>query len=352
MKYRLHGQPIHTPKSKRLRLLFITVAFIVSLIIVLAVLSSMFYRANLRAVNTSSQTVAITVSPGDNTQVIAKKLKAAKLIRNEYVFEYYARIHNASQYLQAGTYNLAPNQSIPTIIAQLTHGKVATSLVTILPGQRLDQIRQSLIEQGFSAAAVDAALAPAQYENSAVFAGKPVGNSLEGYLYPDSFQRSAETTPNTIIEQSLTEMQKHLTPGITAAFAKQGLTPYQGIIIASIVEKEVTKQSDRSQAAQVFLKRLQLGMPLGSDVTAFYGSELAGRGQDVRYDTPYNTRIHTGLPPTPISNVSESSLQAVAHPSATDWLFFVAGDDGTTYFSKTQAEHEALTAQYCHRLCQ
>jgi UPF0755 protein len=92
-------------------------------------------------------------------------------------------------------------------------------------------------------------------------------------------------------------------------------------------------------------------MPLGSDVTAHYGSVLAGRGKDVTYDTPFNTRLHTGLPPTPISNVSASSLTAVAKPAQTDWLFFVTGDNGTTYFSKTVQEHEALAAKYCHELC-
>lgn len=351
MKYHLHGRDIRA-NGTWIKPIVIVLLCICVLAVVVSGLLWVVYDRNLRPVSSSQQTVAITVDQGDSVKTIAQKLEAARIIRNAMVFEYYARIHRASQYLQAGTYNLAPNQSVPTIISQLTHGKVATSLVTILPGQRLDQIRQSLIEQGFSAETVDAALQPGQYEANSVFAGKPAGNSLEGYLYPDSFQHSADTNPKTIVEQSITEMQKHLTPDITSAFAKQGLTTYQGIIIASIVEKEVTKQSDRSQAAQVFLKRLQLGMPLGSDVTAFYGSELAGRGKDVTYDTPYNTRIHTGLPPTPISNISDSSLQAVAHPSATDWLFFVAGDDGTTYFSKTQAEHEALTAQYCHKLCQ
>jgi UPF0755 protein len=262
------------------------------------------------------------------------------------------RLQDAAQYLQAGTYEFAPTQSVRAIVAQLTHGKVAVSLVTILPGQRLDQIRQSLIDQGFSEASVNAALEPTQYESSPLFAGKPSGNNLEGYLYPDSYQRSANTSVKTVIQQSLTEFQTHLTSDITTSFAKEGLTMYQGITIASIVEQEVTKQSDRSQAAQVFLKRLNQGISLGSDVTAYYGSIMAGYGKDVTYDTPYNTRIHSGLPPTPISNVSDSSLRAVAHPATTDWLYFVTGDDGTTYFTKTVQEHEAKVAQYCHVLCQ
>ncbi len=349
MKYSLR-----TParRTGRLKLSLTVVAVLLAVVLVIVGVLWFSYQNGLKAVGESSRAVSVTISQGETPKEIAAQLKKAQLIRSALVFEYYARWHHASPYLQAGTYEFAATQSVPAIIAQLTHGKVAISLVTILPGQRLDQIRQSLIDQGFSVASVDAALEPTQYESSPIFAGKPSGNSLEGYLYPDSFQRTATTDPKYIIQQSLAEFQKHLTPDITNGFANEGLTTYQGIIIASIVEQEATKQSDRSQAAQVFLKRLQQNMSLGSDVTAFYGSILAGKGKDVTYDTPYNTRLHTGLPPTPISNVSDSSLTAVAHPSATDWLYFVAGDDGTVYFSKTVQEHEAQIAQYCHVACQ
>jgi UPF0755 protein len=103
--------------------------------------------------------------------------------------------------------------------------------------------------------------------------------------------------------------------------------------------------------AQVFISRLRAGMPLGSDVTAYYGALLAGKKASGAYDSPFNTLLHTGLPPTPISNVSERSLQAVAHPADTDWLYFVTGDDGVTHFTRTLAEHDAAAAQYCHKLC-
>lgn len=348
MKYRIHttGRRVKWPK-----LILTTLAALLAACLVIGGVLWYSYQNGLKPVGGSSQAVSITIREGATPKSIATELKEAKLIRNAWAFEYYARWHHASQYLQAGTYEFAATQSVQAIIAQLTHGKVAVSLVTILPGQRLDQIRQSLIDQGFSAASVDAALEPTQYENSDMFASKPSGNNLEGYLYPDSFQRTTETTAKDIIKQSLAEFQKHLTSDITVGFAAHGLTTYQGIIIASIVEQEAVNQSDRSQAAQVFLKRLQQGMPLGSDVTAFYGSILAGMGKDVSYDTPHNTRIHTGLPPTPISNVSDSSLKAVTNPATTDWLYFVAGDDGTVYFSKTLQEHEALTEKYCHIEC-
>jgi UPF0755 protein len=146
-------------------------------------------------------------------------------------------------------------------------------------------------------------------------------------------------------------MDRQLTPEIRSAFAAQGLSAYQGLTLASIVEQEVSRSSDRAQAAQVFLKRLRTDSTLGSDVTAYYGAIKAGQKPTTSYDTPYNTLLHKGLPPTPISNVSNASLQAVAHPADTDWLYFVTGDDGTTHFSKTLEDHEALTQQYCHKLC-
>lgn len=311
-----------------------------------------FYNQNLRAVSDHGFTQSIIIESGSTPASIADLLHEKGIIRNAWTFERYVQSKGVSGDLQAGTYSLSPTQTIADIVSQLTHGKVTTELVTILPGQRLDQIRRSLINDGFNEADVDAALQAAHYEGNAALVDKPAGNSLEGYLYPDSFQRSGTTNVSAIIQESIAEMQTHLTPDIRAAFAKEGLSTYQGIILASIVEQEVSKQSDRTQAAQVFLKRMNVGMPLGSDVTAMYGSRLAGQGTSLSYDTPYNTRIHTGLPPTPISNVSASSLQAVAHPASTDWLYFVAGDDGNTYFSRTLQEHEALTEQYCHKLCQ
>lgn len=334
-----------------LRRISIAVGILIVVLVVATAGIWHFYEQNLRPVSTRGIPVSITVESGASPAKIAGLLHTKGVIRSAWTFETYVRREGVGGDLQAGTYSLSPAQSVSDIVAQLTHGKVTTQLVTILPSQRLDQIKQALINDGFSEAAVTAALQPSAYENNAALVDKPVGNSLEGYLYPDSFQRTGVTTASTIVQESITEMQKHLTPDIRAAFAREGLSTYQGIILASIVGKEVSTQSDRNQVAQVFLKRLQLGMTLGSDVTAIYGSRLAGQGTSLSYDTPYNTLIHTGLPPTPISNVNDSALQAVAHPAATNWLFFVAGDDGVTHFSSTLQQHQALTAQYCHKLC-
>ncbi len=345
---------VDRPRPKRrLQNAVIGLAFLFGLALIGLFALYKVYSANLGPLTPGSSVYKeVTVAQGSNLQNIAEQLKEQQIIKSDWAFKRYAQVTNASRYLQAGTYSLGPGMSVQDIVSQLTQGKVATKLVIILPGQRLDQIKRSLIQQGFSEAEVTSALEPSQYESSSALADKPKGKSLEGYLYPESFQKTGTTSAKGIVEASIQQMQKQLTPEIVAGFKKQGLTTYQGLIIASIVEKEVVNQSDRKQAAQVFITRIKKSMPLGSDVTAFYGSELAGRGQDVTYDTPYNTRIHNGLPPTPISNVSKSSLEAVAYPAGTDWVFFVAGDDGVTHFSRTVEEHEALTKKYCIKLCQ
>lgn len=309
------------------------------------------YSQNLKPVSDSQQTQLVTIETGATLNTIADQLQKQGLIRSSWAFKLYVSSKQARSELQAGTYAFSPSQTIAQIVAKLTQGKVATNTVTILPAQRIDQIRAAFINDGFNPTDVDKALSPSTYANNPALVDKPASASLEGYLYPDSFEKTANTTAEQIIQQSLSEMQAQLTPDIRSAFAKHGLSTYQGITLASIVEQEVSKQTDRDQVAQVFLSRLQQNMMLGSDVTARYGSIVAGKTPSLTYDSPYNTLIHKGLPPTPISNVSTSSLRAVANPANTDWLYFVAGDDGTTHFSKTFADHQALTDQYCHKLC-
>ena len=309
------------------------------------------YTDNLRPVSMTKTAHVVTVEPGSTTATIATDLHAKGVIRSDWAFEWYVRNNQLRDQLKAGTYLLYENQSVQDIVQTLVDGKITSELVTILPGKRLTQIKDALIESGFKQPEVDAALDPAIYADHPALTDLPPGQSLEGYLYPESFQKDGQTTPQEIVKQSLDQMDLRLTPEIRQAFSKQGLTLHQAVTIASIVEQEVSNDPDRAQAAQVFLKRYKSDISLGSDPTAFYGALKDGKEPTVFYDSPYNTRIHKGIPPGPIGNVTESSLSAVAFPAQTDWLFFVSGDDGKTHFSKTQAEHEALTKKYCTKLC-
>ena len=159
---------------------------------------------------------------------IASQLYSAGLIRSTWAFEWYVGSQEVHDELEAGTYAFRPSQTLPSIVSQLTQGKIATKLVTILPGQRLDQIKQALINAGFNPSDVDAALNSALYTGNPALVDKPSSASLEGYLYPDSFQKTADTSVQTIVEESLNEMSQHLTPSLRAAFAAEGLSTYQG----------------------------------------------------------------------------------------------------------------------------
>lgn len=335
-----------------LRRLLLLLAVVVAVMAAGAFAVQRWYYGQLRPVSDATEKHYITIASGSSVTVIAKQLHDAGLIRSAQAFAWYVSVHDDRDKLQAGTYSFTPSQGTAQIADTIAAGRVATDLVTILPGQRVDQVRQAFIKAGFEPVAVDAALSAAQYRlNYPALADNPPGASLEGFLYPDSFEKTATTDPKQIIEESLTEMQQHLTDDIRNGFARKGLTVYQGVTLASIVEQEVSDQEDRNQAAQVFLSRLQLGMPLGSDVTAFYGAIIAGVAPATDYDSPYNTLLHKGFPPGPISNVNDSALNAVAHSATTDWLYFVTGDDGVTHFAKTIDEHNANVSKYCHKLC-
>jgi UPF0755 protein len=273
------------------------------------------------------------------------------LIRSSKAFETYVRSNELNDKLQAGTYVLTPSLSTGDIVRKMVIGDVAKNLITILPGKRLDDVKQAFKKSGYSDAEIAEAFNPASYPSHPALTSLPKGASLEGYLYPDSFQKQSDTPATTIIRESLDEMNKHLSVDVTAGFAGQGLNAYQGITMASIVLAETDDPASQPIVAQVFLTRLKRGMALGSDVTAFYASALAGQKSSVDVDSPYNTRIHTGLPPGPIGNVTDGALKAVANPASTDYLYFVAGDDKKIHFSHTEQEHEQAIQQYCSAAC-
>ncbi len=310
-----------------------------------------YYDENLKAVSSDQTLIEVTIPSGATLPEISEILKDKGLIRNKRIFEGYVRNNGASEDIKAGTYELSPAYTVPEIVSIITEGKIASNLITILPGMRIDQIKKLFISSGYTEAEVNEALDPTQYADHPALVDKPASASLEGYLYPESFQHTSNTSASDIVKASLDEMSQRLTPEVRSGFATQNLSVYQGIVLASIIDQEVSNLEDKPTVAQVFLRRMREGKGLESDVTAFYGALLDGQPASVSYQSPYNTYFIKGVPPTPISNVTEADLKAVVNPSKTNYLYFVAGDDGKTYFSSTLAEHEALTAAHCKALC-
>ncbi|MFZ1323722.1 MAG: endolytic transglycosylase MltG [Candidatus Saccharimonadales bacterium] len=297
------------------------------------------YMRNLQAVDPgAAQEIIYVLERGSMPPQIAKELREKALIRSATAFEQYVRTNELGEEFKAGTYVLKQSMDVPAIVQILTEGRVAANLFTIIPGTRLKDIKEDLLKKDFSQAEIDTAFDPNKYAGHPALVDKPGGASLEGYLYPDSYEFLLGTTRvETIITQSLDEMARALTPEVRAGMAAQGLSVYQGIILASIVEGEVSSSEDRAKVAQVFLKRLDTGMRLESNATDEISAELGDQ---------YNTYRIDGLPPEPVSNTTVSSLRAVAGPAQTDFLYFVSGRDCITRFSSDIGTHETLIDQH------
>jgi UPF0755 protein len=332
------------------RFFIICGAFIAIIVVGLVATLRIWYANNLAPVSSDIKQVYFTVEQGETKHQISLGLKNSNLIRSSGAFENYLR-SNEVDILQAGTYSLSPSMSVPKIVDKMHKGEVTKNLLTILPGKRLDQIKSAFLKAGYPQAEVDNAFSTATYPDHPLIANLPAGASLEGFLYPDSFQRDSSTPAAAIVRESLDEMQKHLTQDITSGFASRGLNVFQGVTLASIVYQEIDDPTYQPTVAQVFFTRINQGIKLESNVTANYAADIAGLSRDVGIDSPYNTYLHAGLTPGPIGNVTDSALKAVAHPNNTDYVYFIAGDDAKMHFTHTIDEHNAVIKQYCQKKC-
>lgn len=320
------------------------------LIIGLFIAGWLWYQSQLSPLGQNkNEFIKVTIVENSTPGQISQLLQDKKVIRSSQAFSIYARFSGTQNNLQAGTYRLSPSETIPQIVTHLTNGSVDTFNITFLPGATLAQNHKVLTDAGYSSAEVDAAFA-AQYD-SPIFATKPASADLEGYIYADTYKFGDGASVESILNYTFQNFQSVIEDnGLVAKFQAHGLTLYQGITLASIVERE-SSGSDAAQIAQVFYTRMAAGMALGSDVTYQYIADKTGVPRDPNLDSPYNTRRYTGLPPGPISAPGKNALLAVANPAPGDYLFFLSGDDNVTYFAHTEAEHEANITNHCKVKC-
>lgn len=349
--------------SGRFKVLVIALLLIIGVITGVAFYGYRHYQQQLEPISQSDIIKVITVESGEGANSVADRLEQEGLVRAAWAFLWYMRSEGLRGDLRAGSYALQPRMSVSEIAGIITGSAgVQVDSFTIAPERRIDQIRGDLINAGFSPNEVEAALNPERHRDHPALAKLPADATLEGYLYPETFAVDTSTTADDIIRLSLNELDERLSDELIAAFEAHGLSLHEGIILASVVEREVTAENpnDRPQVAQVFLSRLEMDMRLESDITALYGAVLDGvePGNRSGYTSPYNTYQNDGLPPSPISNVTSSGLEAVAFPANTDYLYFVSADDCleddgvcTNYFSKTLEEHERLVRQHCQIRC-
>lgn len=308
----------------------------------------------------NNDTVHLTVKDGASLAQVIDELAKHGVLRNAQIAKIYLKVTKFSHNIQAGDYEVAPRQpSIQALLTNLKKTQPNTKKITFYPGATLNHRnsktdttpshREALKKVGYSDAQIDTAF---KFRQHKLFDLLPELTNLEGLIFGDTYEIFTKGTAEDALKRTFDEYLKFIQDNkLVELYKKQGLTLYQGIILASIVEREVNSADDRAKVAQVFLKRYKQKMALGSDVTYQYASRLAGVENDLYIKSPFNTRQVVGLTPTPIATPSKSSLLAVAQPSDTDYLFFVAGDDEKTYFAKTLAEHNRNVKQYCHKKC-
>ncbi len=309
--------------------------------------------------NCECKTIEFAVNEGDSKSMVSSNLENRGLIKNAFVFDMYLKLFKPNVNFKSGVYLFNQGMDADAIIAKLEEGSdyATTFDFTILPGETIYDIKNKLIGLGYSATEVDTAL-NADY-NFDFLRERPANATLEGYLFGETHEFYVGTSVREIIETFLKGTEKVISENnLESRFATNGLSLYEGITLASIVQKEAPTP-EMPTVAQVFLSRLTYGIPLGSDVTVSYALDTidpdrqtyADNQAALGVDSCYNTRLYGGLPCGPISNPSLSALEAVAEPTDTSYLYFLTGDDGMMYYSYTEDEHIQNIYAHCQTLC-
>lgn len=306
-----------------------------------------------------------TVEPGMTARAIAQKLQAEGLIGDAQLFEAYVRSSGLAQQLEAGEFSLSPSMTLVEIVGALQNAQAQGLRVTIPEGWRLEQTADYLTEAELVDGALYRQLAETGDFDLARFpflTTRPAGTSLEGYLFPNTYQLSSENPQaNDLIARQLESFGAQVTPLYEQARAEGAtdLDLYAVLIVASIVEREAVIAAERPAIAAVYLNRLALGMKLEADPTVQYamGYQPAtdqwwktpvSLAEYSSVNSPYNTYLYTGIPPGPIASPGIDAIRAVLYPDEHDYIYFVATPDGSGahVFAETWEEHVANVNRY------
>lgn len=340
------------------------IIFILLLLIIIIGGISIFawYELSLKPVEEgNSQSIIIDIVPGQGTEGIASALKENNLIKDDLVFKIYCKLNEVNN-MQAGTYELNKNMSVEEIVKKFQAGDVVIKeiKVTFQEGKNMRDIAKIISEntnnsyEDVMKVFEDKEYAKGLIEEYWFLTDEILDNNiyypLEGYLYPDTYTfESVDVSIDDIIKIMLDQTDKVLSE-YQIEIKSKGYTVHQFLSLASVVENEGISTEDRKEIAKVFLNRIERGMALQSDVTTYYAFKVNMGDRDLTQSelntaNPYNTRgpnMEGKIPVGPISNVSESAIEATLNPSDTDAIFFVADKNGKIYFSNTNAEHEQI----------
>lgn len=286
------------------------------------------------------------VNPKSGVASIAQQLRKQGIEVNGILFQLGSRVLLVHAKLKPGTYLFPLDAGTATILFKMARGDSIKETIAFVPGMTIWQLRQ-IMDAHPALDHQTKGLAPEAFSKT-VGLNQP---SAEGLFFPDTYVFDPGESDLAIYRRAADAMKKNQLKAWEGRPSDSVLkSPYELLILASIVEKETGKASERSQISAVFHNRLQMGMRLQTDPTVIYGIGPGFDGNlrkmDLRRDSPYNTYMRAGLPPTPIAIPSMESLLAAANPAKSNSLYFVAKGDGSSYFSKTLAEHEKAVDQY------
>jgi len=294
--------------------------------------------------------VTIEIPSGSTGQDIGAMLAARGVVRSALEFEVAVRNVDAAQRLQAGTYELTTLMDPADVVAELVTGPGATvHRVTIIEGLRVNEILVRLAEQtsheysDFEAALLDESVTTSLTE----IPQEPSLSDWEGLLFPDTYEFAQDAEPEAILQRMASTMEQRVDSIDWTAWEELGYTPYQGIVVASLIESEVRVDDERPIVSSVIHNRLAESMALEIDATVLYALETRDVAEfDREIDSPYNTYMNPGLPPTPIAVPGNASLEAAASPAETPFFFYVLSDEeGNHAFAETLDEHNANVNQ-------
>ncbi len=308
-----------------------------------------------RPLDVSGAEQSFTISIGESVTSMALNLQRSGIIRDAAAFRAYLIYSGLDTSIQAGEYKLSPAMSAIDIAHELQDATATEIPFRVLAGWRVEEIAASIPTSGLSFTPDEfLALAQSPSNEFDFLAG---ARNLEGFLYPDSYIFPRNMTAAEFVEALVRNFVLHLSPDLTNAFSQKGLTVYQAVTLASIVEREAVHDEEKPLIASVYLNRMNIGMKLDADPTVQYAMGYDfGTGkwwksplnlEDLQYDSYFNTYLYAGLPPTPIANPSLDSLNAVAFPAEATYYYFRAKCDGSGYhvFAETFDEQLANGCQ-------
>jgi UPF0755 protein len=296
-------------------------------------------------------TVQVSISDGEGAKVIADDLQKAGVIESARLFRVLVAFMGIEDQLIAGDYEFDKGMVTLTVIDRIHNGITAPLMVTVPEGLRIEEVGALMEKKGVVSASDFVKAAEKTDYDYTFLQDLPDGDSLEGYLFPATYGFSRSVTAEEVVQQMLTAFDNKVMPEVEPEVEGTGLTLHQVITLASIVEREAVKPEERPLIASVFLNRLKVGMALQADPTVQYAlaadpESVASYGywkqelttDDLQVDSPYNTYKSTALPPGPIASPGLDSIRAVLRPARTNYLFFVAKDDGSHAFAETLQE--------------